>query len=110
LAIAFTAIIFLFIYRSSSNTAVLEEKTAKEIALAIDSARAETGIMADMDDVLKKNEGVLQPIKISGNVVTVQLSDKGGFSYGFFNAVDVTSYITNADGRAYLVLKISRKK
>jgi len=75
---------------------VLEQSYAKNIALLIDSAKPVTEIKLNMEDAfaLAEKNGVKSEdiVKINENVVTVRLSDKGGYQYSFFNDVDATTY------------------
>ena len=108
IVIVFIAMLFAFIFRQSSNTAQIEEKTAKEIALMIDAAKPNTMITIEMDEALKKNEGIPNPIRISDNLIVVELSkrSRGGYKYSFFNDVSVDVQTTKIGKRSYLVLKI----
>lgn len=88
LVIVFFSILFLFVSRQGANTALLEERTAKQIALTIDAAEVGTQITINLEKVLeKKQEEIERPIKIDNNKVNVELSQdsKGGYTYGYFN-------------------------
>jgi len=91
LALAFIAMLFVFVSRQSSNTLLIEESAAKEIALAIDAANPGTSITINMKKVLDKNEGIENPIIVNNkdNYVFVKLSEKSGYQYSFFNEKDV---------------------
>jgi hypothetical protein len=69
--------------------AVLEEKYAKQIALILDSAEPGMVISLNMKDAIKiankENRDLNNVISIQDNVVKVQLREKGGYSYSFFN-------------------------
>ena len=72
------------------SAAVLEEKYAKQIALAIDAAEPGMVITLNMEDAIRKAEGerdIDKLVSIEENVVTVKLREKGGYSYSFFNDV-----------------------
>lgn len=107
--IVFFTILMIFVVNSTSNVASLEQKTAKQIALAIDSANPGTQVLINLGDVLKQkrilnNEDVIK-IDNENRVVRVLLDDeKGrtGFSYGYFNVVDL-DYELNSGS---LILKI----
>ena len=95
LNILFLVILILFLYRQGNGAIVLEQSYAKSIALLIDSAKPITEMKLNMDDafILAQKNGVKPEdiVKITGNIVTVKLSDKGGYEYSFFNNVDVTT-------------------
>lgn len=101
LAIVFIGILFLFVYSKSSSEALVEEQTAKQIALMIDAANPGTQIILNIEGVLEGNKAA-NPIRIGEGVVRVQLSEKSGYSYGFFNRVEVESQISGGN----LILKI----
>ncbi len=85
LVLAFFAILFAFVGLKASDGALLEERTAKKIALIIDTASSGTKVSLNVEDVLEKNDGVVNPIVIRDNVVSVKLSEKSGYSYGYFS-------------------------
>lgn len=91
LNIVFISILLIFIFVRSGSAAVLEEKYAKQIALAIDSAEPGMTIYLNMQDAINtaksNNIPTASIVKINGNVVTVKLRDNGGYSYSFFNDV-----------------------
>ncbi len=91
LTLAFIVMLFVFVSRQSSNTLLVEERTAKEIALAIDASDSGTNILKDMKKVLEKNELPNFPIEVNNaeNYVFVKLSENSGYSYSFFNDKDV---------------------
>ncbi len=96
LNIVFLTILILFLFKQGSGAVVLEQSYAKNIALLIDSAKPIMEIHLNMEQaikVAKKNN--VEPdeiIKIRDNEVIVKLSEKGGYSYSFFNNVDATAY------------------
>lgn len=95
LNLIFLAVLILFIYSKSGGGAVLEEKYSKQIALLIDSAEPGMIIHLNMEDAIKKaNENNFKDkiVNVEGNVVIVKLREKGGYSYSFFNNVDVSVY------------------
>ncbi len=111
LNIFFLAILILFIFRQSSGGILLEQSYAKQIALLIDSARplSEVIIKLDMGDGMKVDkkwfaENFARVLSIDGDVVTVKLSEKGGYSYSFFNDVDVSSEI-GPTGKAIIIIR-----
>jgi hypothetical protein len=93
LNILFLAILLLFLYRQGNGAIVLEQSYAKNIALLIDSAKPVMEMKLNMEDAFNlANRNGVKPediVKINGNMVTVKLSDKGGYQYSFFNNVDV---------------------
>jgi preprotein translocase subunit SecD len=93
LNLVFIVIIFVFLFSKMGNTAVLEEKYAKQIAMAIDSAKPVMTLEIDMTDAMdKKDESVQNIVTIDKNIVTVNLRDQGkGYSYSFFNSVEISN-------------------
>jgi len=94
--------------------AVLEEKYAKEIALALDSARQGMTIHLNMEDAIntakKENLDATKIVKIENNIVTVDLQGKGGYSYSFFNGFDFNgkttrTYVNESAGDLVLILR-----
>lgn len=88
LVVLFFSILLTFVVKQSSREYILEEQTAKKIALAIDAAEPGTQILFNFKKVLKENS-MDEPIFIQGNVVSVKLSEKTGYHYSFFNNVNV---------------------
>jgi len=102
LNILFLAILILFLLRQGQGAILLEQSHAKQIALLIDSAKPDMTIILDMNkakDLAEKNGLAFEDIVIiSNNIVTVKLSEDGGYSYSFFNNVDVGNpYPDNSD-------------
>ncbi len=102
LNVVFLTILFLFLFSKMGDVAVLEERYAKEIALIIDSAKPGMNISLNMKDAIEKRDkdwgGKI--VSIQDNIVRVQLKEKGGYSYSFFNDVDfnVLYYYADEDG------------
>ncbi len=96
LNLLFLIILVLFIARQGGGAIVLEQSYAKQIALLVDSAKPVMIINLNMDKAQKladKNKiDFSEVVKINGNIVTVKLSERGGYSYSFFNDVDVTAF------------------
>ena len=99
LNIMFFGILLIFVFRTSGGAVVYEQAYAKQIALIIDEARPVMEIKLNMEEGMKlaeKNnidfDGI---VKIENNVVIVKLSRRGGYSYSFFNDVNVTAYPDN---------------
>jgi hypothetical protein len=91
LNLTFLVILAVFLFAKSSDAALLEEKYAKQIALMIDASRENMEIGIAMEDAIKKAEKNEFPLSnvvvIDGNRVSVQLREKGGYTYSFFNDV-----------------------
>jgi hypothetical protein len=96
LNLAFLIILILFLFTKTGSAAVLEEKYAKQIALILDSAKPVMEISLNMEDALKiskKEKFKGKIVSIGDNIVTVKLRNEGnGYSYSFFNDVEVNSY------------------
>jgi hypothetical protein len=95
LNLLFLSILILFVFSKSGGAAVLEEKYSKQIALILDSAKPGMTIRLNMDDALNKKEKDFDSnsiVAIQNNIVTMQLREKGGYSYSFFNDIDVNYY------------------
>lgn len=95
LNLIFLTMLVLFIARQGGGAILLEQSYAKQIALIIDSAKPGMQIYLNMEDALeiarKKlgEEHLNEIIKIKDNIVTVKLSDKSGYSYSFFNDIEI---------------------
>jgi len=96
LNLVFLSILIIFLFSKMGAAAVLEEKYAKQIALILDSAEPGMIIHLNMGDAIKiankENRDLNNIISIQSNVVKVQLREKGGYSYSFFNDIDVSIY------------------
>jgi len=113
LNILFLAILILFLLKQGQGAILLEQSYAKQIALLIDSAKPGMTIILDMSkakDLAEKNNIEFKDIvtKID-NIITVKLSEKGGYSYSYFNDVDVSLYPdkTNPEDITSYVIKIN---
>ena len=88
--------LLIFVLRTASGAAVYEQTYVKQIVLLLDSAEPVMEIKLNMEEGMKiaeKNEMYFHDIvKIEDNIVTVKLSKGGGYSYSFFNELDVTAY------------------
>lgn len=112
LNLIFLAILILFVVTKTNDAAIMEEKYAKQIALIIDSSKPAMRINLNMEDAIKKavdnnqdiGAGLLQIVQINGNVVTVKLEEKGGYSYSFFNDVNVSAYLDTLNGKEYVLI------
>lgn len=96
LNVVFISILILFLWRQGSGVVLLEQTHAKQISLLIDSAKPGMEIKLKMDDakeVADENEiDFSEVISITGNVVRIKLSEKGGYGYSFFNDVQVDAF------------------
>jgi hypothetical protein len=113
LNLMFLAILILFLAKQGSGAILLEQSYAKNIALLIDSSKPVMELMLDMEKGMqvaeKKGVNFDDVVDITGNVVRVKLSEKGGYEYSFFNHVDATAYPdTTAPG--YYIIKINGYK
>jgi hypothetical protein len=92
LNLVFLSILVVFLFSKMGSAAILEEKYAKQIALILDSAEPGMTIHLNMKDAIKiakkENRDLNNIISIQDNVVNVQLREKGGYSYSFFNDID----------------------
>jgi hypothetical protein len=105
IVLIFFSFLFVFVIKQGSDTAFIEQKTAKRIALAIDAANPGTQIIINLGDVLEeKEDGIEEVIRIGEGYVNVRLSEKSkdGFYYGFFNRAKVDFELKDEN----LILKI----
>ena len=112
LNVVFFSVMILFIYLQSSSVHLMEEETAKQIALLVDVAKPETTIEINLKEFFSSAEknGISKEkaVKIDNdkNLVIVKGSEKSFYEYGYFNdGVDV-AYKFEGD---YLVLEIVEK-
>src|SRR6056297_2787490 len=93
LNLMFLAIMVAFLIKQSSGAAFLEESYSKQIALMIDSARPGSIIKFNMEKAMKVSEreefSFTDIVRAEENFVVVQLSEKSGKEYSFFNDVEV---------------------
>ena len=93
LNILFLIILILFLLKQGQGAVVLEQSYAKQIALLIDSAKPGMVITLDMEKAKnlaeKNNLDFSEIVSVNNNVIFVKLSQKGGYTYSFFNDVDV---------------------
>jgi len=96
LNVLFLTILIIFISKQGSGAIVLEQSYAKNIALLIDSAKPVMDMTINMKDAfdLAEENGISREeiVQIKDNLVTVKLSNEGGYQYSFFNEVDVTVF------------------
>lgn len=90
-------ILLLFIYSRTGGVMLYEEAYAKNIALLIDSAKPGTEFYLNMEGAFEEAEDnswdTKETVEINNekNMVTVKLSEDSGYSYSFFNDVNVVS-------------------
>jgi len=105
LNVVFLSILILFLVSKTGSAAVLEEKYSKQIALIIDSAKPGMIIHLNMEDAIdkakKENWDFNNIVMIHDNIVTVKLREKGGYSYSFFNNIDVTANFDTLNNQEY---------
>lgn len=96
LNVIFISILILFLWKQGSGAVLLEQSYSKQIALIIDSAKAPMEIKLNMEklfEISQKNEMDFSEVAaITGNIVKVKLSQKGGYEYSFFNDVKVEAF------------------
>jgi len=96
LNIIFVSILILFLFRQGSGAGLLEQTYSKQIALMIDSAKPVMEIKLNMEKTKKIAEenkfDFKDVVSITGNVVNIKLSQKGGYEYSFFNDVEVKAF------------------
>ena len=96
LNIIFVSILILFLIRQGSGAGLLEQTYSKQIALMIDSAKPVMEIKLNMEKTKKIAEenkfDFKDVVSITGNVVNIKLSQKGGYEYSFFNDVEVKAF------------------
>jgi len=104
LNLVFFSLLAVFIFIKSDSSSLVEESYAKKIALILDSVRPGMEVNLDMALANKKAKDYGGKIvDIQGNIVTVKLSQKGGYSYSFFNEANLNkTYFYSSDGKQYL--------
>jgi hypothetical protein len=110
LNVLFFAVMFIFVARAGGNAAVYEQVYAKQIALLIDQAKPGTTILIDISklyEISRKNNyyGRLVRIDSEKNEVIVSLTGKQGYSYKFFNSLNIESYENRQEEKLYLTIK-----
>ena len=96
LNIMFFAMMIFFVVRAGSGASVLEQAYAKQAALIIDNAKPGMSIFVDIEDALKiaKKNGVKEEniarVDAKENKIMIKLSQRGAYSYQFFNNADVS--------------------
>ena len=96
LNIIFVSILILFLFRQGSGAGLLEQTYSKQIALMIDSAKPVMEIKLNMEktkNIAEENKFDFKDVvSITGNVVNIKLSQKGGYEYSFFKDVEVKAF------------------
>jgi len=117
LNLLFLSVLVLFLVNQGSGAIVLEQTYAKQIAMLVDSAQPVMLIKIDMakGKKLAEKNGIdfNNVVSISGNIVTVKLSEGKGYTYAFFNDVDVSAYADEddkGDDTGLYVLTINKKE
>lgn len=96
LNLIYFSILISFLISQGNGVIVLEQAYAKNIAILIDASKPVMEMTLDMSeafDLAEKNG--LNPkeiVKINENTVAVKLSKDSGYSYSFFNNVEVSAY------------------
>ena len=105
LNLVFLSILILFLFTKMGSSAVLEEKYAKQIALIVDSAKPGMVIHLNMEDAIEtaldEGRNLKEVVLIHDNIITVQLREKGGYSYSFFNDVQVDANLDTTNSKEY---------
>lgn len=119
LNIVFFSILATFIVIKTNDSSLMEEDYAKKIALILDSAEPGMNVSLNMQnavDEAKKEKYTGKIVEITGNLVTVKVSQKGGYSYSFFNDVSLSKeffYLDDDGGKgrySFTVEKIKQTK
>ncbi len=96
LNLLFLTVLVIFLLKQGNGAGTLEQIYAKQIALVIDSAKPVMIIKMDMEKGMKiaEKNGVdfSEAVRITGNTVFVKLTEKGGYSYSFFNDINAVAY------------------
>lgn len=113
LNLVFIAIIILFIFSKMSDTSLIEERYAKQLALGIDAAKPAMTISYDMTEAYSKIEGIefkdVLSIDNENNLIIVRLNQGSGYTYSFFNDLYVTAY-PDSEKEGYYFITISKNE
>ena len=105
LNIIFISLLIFFLFKQGSGAILLEQTYSKQIALMIDSAKPTMEIKLNMEKAQKIAEenkiDFNKVVSITGNVVKVKLSQKGGYEYSFFNDVEAKAFPEIDDQNKY---------
>jgi len=112
LNLVFFAILAVFIFIKADDPALMEEAYAKKIALVLDAARPGMEISLDMQKAIDKadKDYAGKIVEITGNLVTVKLRQKGGYSYSFFNNITFYPVFYYSSNKPYSFIVESYKK
>lgn len=107
--IVFTIIMITFVTRYGNQSAIKEEKYAKQIALAIDKIKPGTSLKMDVSSIYEdaRKNGVENPLRIDNNEkkVVVRLTKGEGYFYNFFNN-PVAWNIDDVKGKEKLIISL----
>lgn len=107
LNLVFLVILLTFLYSRGNGAIVLEESYSKNIALLIDASTPVMEMKINMDKAfdLADSKGISRDeiVKIENNSVTVKLTADSGYTYNFFNDVDVTAYADVYPNKNYII-------
>tara|TARA_Y100000034_G_scaffold119917_1_gene162191 strand:- start:1117 stop:1518 length:402 start_codon:yes stop_codon:yes gene_type:complete len=112
LNVVFLAAMLIFIYLKASSIHLMEEESAKKIALLIDTAKPNTEIQLNLKDFFEKaeKEGMKRDktveIDKTRNLVIVRGSKDSSFQYGYFNDIGVELNLIDD----FLVLEVKDHK
>ena len=105
LNVFFVSILIFFLFKQGSGAILLEQTYSKQIALMIDSAKPAMEIKLNMEKAQKIAEenkvDFNEVVSITGNVVNVKLSQKGGYKYSFFNNIEAKAFPEINDQNEY---------
>jgi hypothetical protein len=105
LNLVFITILLIFLFSKAGAAPLLEEKYAKQIAFIIDASEPGMVIYLNMENALdiaqKEKISPGNIVKINGNMVTVKLREKGGYSYSFFNDVEANANFYTSNKKEY---------
>ncbi len=105
LNVIFVSILIFFLFKQGSGAILLEQTYSKQIALMIDSAKPVMEIKLNMEKAKKVAEenkiDFSEIVSITGNVVKVKLSQKGGYEYSFFNDVEAKAFPEKNENNEY---------
>ncbi|MFA5953658.1 MAG: hypothetical protein WC812_03630 [Candidatus Pacearchaeota archaeon] len=106
LNLVFLIILILFLIKQGAGAISLEQVYSKKIALIIDSSSLGMIIKINMQDakeIAEKNSVDFSNVVFIDEIthsVTVKLTEKGGYSYSYFNDAKVNAY---SDGIFYII-------
>ena len=108
----FIFVLILFLIKQGQGVVVLEQIYAKEISLLTDSAKPGMQIRIDMEKAMKiaekNNLDFRGVVGVSGNVVQVKLNSNTGYTYSFFNDVNLQVYPERDRNNEYTGLYVLR--